>query len=532
MLLSLSQIAHRRSLILWDALADPTDTTPTDPRDKIITPLKVTAGEEGAGHAEGRKQSFRQYAMLVAALLLLTAGGLWLFSYLSRNPLPPGAARNQKQVSEVTPEAVPSTVPATSQPPAAQAQTAAPDKEEAEQKLADFLKAKKELDEKGVAEWGGEGYQRLLQLAQAADAALMREEFAAAAEGYTQASAVAFSLGEKMGDALRDILEQGRRALSEGDGNNAERLFRLALMIEPAHPLALRGIERAKNCGKVLELLQSAARHEEGNSLSSARDDYQEAVRLDPESEEARAGLARVTGLIASRQFDELMSGGITALHAHDYGRARQLLLKARSIKPDSPEVNDALAQADSALKRARIAELQNEAAAAERSEDWNGALAAYQSLLSLDSSIQFALQGKERAIKRKEMEEDIKSYLAQPGRLESDQSLNRATALLGEARQMEPRGPRLSRLITELDTLVTSARTTVPVIIESDGLTEVAVYKVGKLGRFQSKELSLRPGTYTVTGARSGYKDVRHSLSVRAGSTSPRITVTCTEKI
>ena len=89
-----------------------------------------------------------------------------------------------------------------------------------------------------------------------------------------------------------------------------------------------------------------------------------------------------------------------------------------------------------------------------------------------------------------------------------------------------------MSRLITELDTLVISARTTVPVIIESDGETEVAVYKVGKLGRFQSKELSLRPGTYTVTGARSGYKDVRRSLSVRAGSTSLRITVSCTEKI
>ncbi len=370
---------------------DPTGTTPTDPRDKIITPLKVTAGEEGAGHAEGRKQSFRQYAMLVAALLLLTAGGLWLFSYLSRNPLPPGAARNQKQVSEVTPEAVPSTVPATSQPPAAQAQTAAPDKEEAEQKLADFLKAKKELDEKGVAEWGGEGYQRLLQLAQAADAALMREEFAAAAEGYTQASAVAFSLGEKMGDALRDILEQGRRALSEGDGNNAERLFRLALMIEPAHPRPCAESSAPKTAGRCWSCCNPPRGMKKATAFLPPVMTTRRPSGWTLNPEEARAGLARVTGLIASRQFDELMSGGITALHAHDYGRARQLLLKARSIKPDSPEVNDALAQADSALKRARIAELQNEAAAAERSEDWNGALAAYQSLLSLDSSIEFA---------------------------------------------------------------------------------------------------------------------------------------------
>ena len=68
--------------------------------------------------------------------------------------------------------------------------------------------------------------------------------------------------------------------------------------------------------------------------------------------------------------------------------------------------------------------------------------------------------------------------------------------------------------------------------IIESDGVTEVAVYRVGKLGRFQSKELALRPGTYTVTGARAGYKDVRHSLSVKAGSNSLRLTISCNEKI
>jgi hypothetical protein len=508
------------------------DTLPPDPRDKIITPLKVTTREEGAGHADGRKQSFRYYTALVGALVILTAGGLWLFSYLSRNPLPPDALRNPKQVSGVPPETVLSTVPASTQPPEGPAQTAGGDKEAAEQKLADFLKINKELDEKGVAEWGGEEYQRLLQLSKEADAALMREEFDAAAAGYAQAAETALSLQASIPDLLRDILDQGQRSLAQGDGTEAERLFKLALTIDSVNPAALRNLERAKNCEKVAQLIQSAARHEAGNSLSSAHADYQEAVRLDPESEEARAGLARVDGLIASRQFDELMAGGITALHANDYGRARQLLLKARSIKPDSPAVRDALAQADSALKRVRIDELRASAANAERAEEWNQALADYQSVLSLDGSVQFALQGKERALKRKEAEAAIQSYLAQPGLLETDQSLNRAVALLDQARQMEPRGPRISRLIQELDALVAAARTTITVTIESDGFTEVAVYKVDKLGRFQSRELSLRPGTYTITGTRAGYKDVRHSLSVRPGSTALRLTVTCTEKI
>lgn len=511
---------------------EPKGTPPSDPRDPIITPLKVIAREEGTGHAHDRKQSLKYYAALFATLLILAAGGLWLFGYLSRNPLPTDAVRNQKQASEALPDEPPTAVTAPAQLPEGPAQTTEQDKEAAEQKLADFLKLKKDLDEKGVAEWGGEAYQHLLLLSQAADAALMREEFAAAADGYAHASTAALGLKASMPDVLQDILEQGQQALSTGDGTNAERLFRRALLIEPGHPLALRNLARAKNCGKVVQLIQSATRHEAENSLSSAHFDYQEAVQLDPDSEEARAGLARVAGLIASRQFDELMAGGITALHENDYGRARSLLLKARSIRPDAPEVRDALSQAESALKRIRIDELKTRAAAAERSEDWSGALEAYQSVLSLDGSIQFALRGKERALKRKEMEEQMRSYLVQPGMLETDRSLNRATALLAEARQTEPQGSRFIRLIKELDALVAAARTTVPVIIESDGMTEVAVYKVGKLGRFQSRELALRPGTYTVTGARSGYKDVRHSLSVKAGSTSVRLTVSCNEKI
>lgn len=511
-------------------------TTPGHPDSEthatIITPLKVTAGQEGIVHSDGRKRAVRSYVTVIAALLVLAGGGLWLFWYLSRNPLPPDALRNQKQVSEALPESPLSTVPAPVQSPEDQSQTTEQDKEAAEQKFADFLKVKKELDDRGGAEWGGEEYQRLLLLSQAADAALMREEFAAAAEGYAQASAAALSLKESIPAVLGDFIDRGQRALSAGDGKNAERLFRLALTIDPSHPLALRNLERAKNCEKVSQLIQSAARHEGVNSLSSAHADYQEAVRLDPESEEAQAGLARVAGLIASRQFDELMAGGITALHENNYGRARSLLLKARSIKPDSPEARDALSQVESALKRMRIDELKTRAADAERGENWNGALEAYQNVLSLDGSIQFARQGKERTLRRKEMEERIQNYLAQPNLLQTDESLNRAIALLAEARRMEPQGTRLSRLIKELDALVAAARTTVPVIIESDGLTEVAVYKVGKLGRFQSRELALRPGTYTVTGARSGYKDVRHSLSVTAGSTSVRLTVSCSEKI
>ena len=68
--------------------------------------------------------------------------------------------------------------------------------------------------------------------------------------------------------------------------------------------------------------------------------------------------------------------------------------------------------QVDTAIRLARIEELKEKASAAERSEDWGQALASYEAVLTLDKSIRFALQGKERSMNRKQLEERMNYYL------------------------------------------------------------------------------------------------------------------------
>lgn len=511
---------------------NPADNLSSDHHDKVITPLKVPAGEKRTDLTDLRRQHSRKLAYVISAFLLLTMGGLLLFRYLSRHPLTPDADRVEETASQETPQATISTQPVHSPLQDGVGQKDEQEREEAEQKLAAFLKAKKELDARGGAEWGGEEYRQVLELSRTADAALMAEQFTAASQAYAQATAFVAALMAGMDDILRDTLARGDQALRKGDGTGAEQLFKRALLIDPSHQQARRNLERAKICDRVVQLIRTGAAHEQNRDLDRAAADYREASRLDPESEEAQAALNRVNSLIADQQFQELLSQAMAALHGGDYTRARSLLLKARSLKPAAPEVSDPLAQADSALKRARIDELRVQATAAEETENWSQAIAAYQTILSLDGSIQFAIQGRERTLKRIELEKRIHSYLDRPASLESDQALNSASELLEEARQHQTSGPRFSRLIAELDARITTARTPIPVTIESDGATEVAIYKVGKLGRFTSREVALRPGTYTITGARTGYKDVRHTLSVKADSDSLSLTVTCNEKI
>jgi tetratricopeptide (TPR) repeat protein len=226
------------------------------------------------------------------------------------------------------------------------------------------------------------------------------------------------------------------------------------------------------------------------------------------------------------------MSEGLTALHQNDYQLARKKLLKAKSFRPQSPEAIDALAQVDQAIRVARIQTYRRKAAAAEGTENWQQALDAYLQVLKIDANIQFAARGKERAQARILIDKRINFFLQQPAALESDRQLDNAIALIEEIEKIEPRGPRLEEGFERLVRIVDAARTPVKIMIESDTLTDVVVYKVGKLGRFESRELSLRPGTYTIVGMRDGYQDVRKKIIIKPGQKALRVTIICEAKI
>ena len=91
---------------------------------------------------------------------------------------------------------------------------------------------------------------------------------------------------------------------------------------------------------------------------------------------------------------------------------------------------------------------------------------------------------------------------------------------------------PKLAKKMTDLQRLVTLAGTPVAVSLLSDGETDIAIYHVGQLGAFTRQQLELLPGTYTVVGSRSGYRDVRKQLSVSPGMQGTSLTIRCEEMI
>ena len=152
--------------------------------------------------------------------------------------------------------------------------------------------------------------------------------------------------------------------------------------------------------------------------------------------------------------------------------------------------------------------------------------------MLDIDKNLQFAARGKKRALEQIQIAKRLLFFIRQPQVLASDQQLNNALRLLDTAKEVKPQGSKLVARIKNLEELVAIAQTKVKVTLESDNLTQVAVYKVGKLGRFLMHDLELRPGTYTVVGIRDGYKDVRRKIVVKPGKQTLRLTIKCRVKI
>ena len=71
-----------------------------------------------------------------------------------------------------------------------------------------------------------------------------------------------------------------------------------------------------------------------------------------------------------------------------------------------------------------------------------------------------------------------------------------------------------------------------VSITLQSDDMTDVMIYRVGRMGRFLEHSLQLTPGRYTARGTRSGYRDVMIEFSVPTDSTGMTITIACTETI
>ena len=403
---------------------------------------------------------------------------------------------------------------------------------QAEQTLQGYLQLRARLELANTAAWGEPDWSQAAAEASAGDRQFAQRQFGVAAQTYGDARERLEKLADTREERLAAALDTGWQALAAEDGEAARMQFELVLAMEPDHAEARRGLERAGVRASVLEQLERGSAAEAEGRLEDARAAYQEAVQLDGEYRPARELLEQVTQQLAEDGFRAAMSRALVALDAGHLAAAGKALDVAASLKPDDATVNDTRLRLLQARQQVQLGGLRGQASVKVRGEDWPAAVQLYRKALAVDPRAGFAREGLAQAQERVTLHRQLDHYLADPDRLYSPEPLANAGQLLAAAGQAPAGEPRLAEKIAKLERLVSGARMALPVTLLSDGETEVSIYHVGRLGAFRVHRLELRPGTYTVTGSRPGYRDVRKTLSIRPGTTPTSLEIRCEEPV
>lgn len=405
-------------------------------------------------------------------------------------------------------------------------------REEAVQAAEDLLEAQIALERMSVFEWGAEEYDRSSNYAKAGDEYFQQDNYVSASENYRRGTEILNRLLLTKDERRDEALAAADEALAARDLEVAEKQYRLAMSIDPSDSRPGRGLNRVTNLPKVLDLVAQGESAEEAQDYRAARDYFADAIDLDSDWQAAKDGAARVNRKLADLNYRAAMSKGLEALADRDYIAAKQSFETALKIAPNAADARESLAQANELLKSQTIAELFEEAGDFEREEDWESAVQAYDRVLEIDEKLETATNGKRDAQAMLDYNEELDSYLDKPEQLTIEDEYEKAQQLLVELTQRPLEGARIRAKIVKLSEELKLARTEVTLTIESDNRTEVVIFRKMDLGRFETTEVKLYPGTYTIRGQRDGYHDTVRTVKLRPDSVDEVVTIICTEQI
>ena len=484
------------------------------------TPAATTPDQQVNTVARNKHTALRTFLLCVfAGLVALAVSVIWLLpDYVD-------------PVESIPAEEV---APAQSAPDApTQTQTQqARHKREAEKALQAYLKKQAILEAQDVTKWAGNEYETVLQGLARADAAFANSSFEVATQEYNAASDMLDAIEQSRPERLAEALSKGQQALDQFAGDEAMAQYNIALAIDPSEQRAVSGLERARNIEQVADLIARARAAEAELDWEAARGLYQEAIALDAAVPEARSGLDNVISAIEAERFRDLMSRALSAVENAQFDSARQWLTEAAALRPQSSEVTDARRQLELAFQEQQIGTHRNKAETLAAQERWHEAVREFDAVLGIDPQAQFAVVGVEHARRLARLNDQIDTYLKHPERLHSPQPKTNARSLLDVADLETDTGPLLQQKFDTLRNLLARAETPVSIQLVSDGLTEVIINRVARLGAFEETTIELLPGNYVARGQRVGYRDVRIEFTVGIPNQTPVVTIRCEEKI
>jgi tetratricopeptide (TPR) repeat protein len=387
----------------------------------------------------------------------------------------------------------------------------------AQKELATFVELQMALEQQmQVGSWGQAEYDVAKTLAAAGDEQFIAERFEESLGSYRAASEALALLIEKGESLLAETLASAEEALAARNQGLALVNFSQALMIEPENTQGKEGLRRAELLPEVITLMREGKNHELAGAWQEALSTFNKVQKLDPKTAGLADSLANAHQGVRELEIAKNLSDGFSALNENRYTAAKQAFERALKLNPGNTIAIGGLEQVSDRVDLAELERLKQEAVSAEGTAQWQIAVEKYEAVLQRDANLQFAKEGRQRAKAQRRAHELLGNIMASPDKLSSPILFDQARDILAEAELLQPRGATLDQQITAVRQLVRTYGTPVDVTFHSDNRTHITLSSVGRLGTFEEKQISLRPGSYTLIGSRDGCRDVRTNIVVK----------------
>lgn len=325
-------------------------------------------------------------------------------------------------------------------------------------------------------------------------------------------------------------LAEGRAAIEAGRLPMARTAFELVAQTDPGNVEAARGLARVAALEPILPVLVEAEADAAAGRALEALQGFEQVLRVDGDNKMAQAGLERMRSAIGADRYARAIGEALAALRNDRLEQAQTALSTARALRPAGGELTGVSAQLRAAGQRRDLEATRDDIASLERAERWVEALARYETLLAEEPSLQFAQQGRLRVAPRARLVERLDDLISRPERLAAPEVRREANRWLAEAAKASAPADQTRARATRVSELLGLYDRPVLTVVQSDGLTEVIIQRLGSLGAFTRREIALKPGRYVVTGVRTGYRDVRREVLVTPTAEGVVIDVRCTE--
>ena len=405
-------------------------------------------------------------------------------------------------------------------------------RKEAQDVLAVLLEKQGELDTLEVERWGQAEYEAALEEAGFGDEYYRIQDFTLAKESYTRGRDGLIKLLDTGQTVMAQTMVDAQRALDEEDSLTSQDKFSLALLFDPESEEAQIGLARARVLDEVTVLFDDAEALNEDGDLEAARDVYQRILSLDSYNEKARRRANEVAAQITENEFASIMSRGYAFLESGNPEQAITMFQQATNLGIRQEQALAAITQAETEIANVQIIEIRVVISAAESQEKWQAAVDEYDKVLAIDPNLLFAIDGRDYADKRAQLDQLLVDANENPERFAEDAVFQQTLNVYYTGRAVEDPGPRLVGQLDELQVLLENSQVPIDIQLVSDNLTDVTLLRIGNIGSFDQHYVSLKPGRYVAVGRRAGYREIRKEFTVGFGLTPVSVLVQCEERI